>query len=60
MSEKRTGAPRPTEKRTGAPRPSVLGGDKGGGGRPPARPGGNPENRGPSTGSTGPKINTKK
>lgn len=49
-----------SDKRSSSGRPAVLGGDKGGGGRPPARPGGNPENRGPSTGSTGPKTNVKR
>lgn len=50
------------DKPTGGRPPSVLGGDdKGGGsGRPPARPGGNPENRGPSTGSKGPEPNVKR
>lgn len=48
-------------KPTGGRPPSVLGGDKGGGGgRPPARPGGNPENRAPSTGSKGPKPNVER
>ncbi len=44
----------------GRPPAPGAGDNKSGGSRPPARPGGNPENRGPSTGSTGTGTNTKR